>query len=160
MDEEEIAYHEAGHAVVAVWLGAELLHATLEPDWDDGPARDGDVAVRWHHHGFSQRELLEREVLACLAGPAAEMVYRGEHLRITKMQQWAADWQFADELTSRLIPNAAKRQLFLESVVERLVELFDQPSFWMAIAETAEQLSAHQTIEGEVVVEIVRQWIQ
>ena len=57
----QIAYHEAGHSVVAAWLGAEVVSVTLEPDRDDGPRRDGDAAIRWHHRGLTARELCQKE---------------------------------------------------------------------------------------------------
>jgi len=42
---ELIAYHEAGHALMALLLGGKVKHITIEPDNDDGPVREGDTQV-------------------------------------------------------------------------------------------------------------------
>lgn len=41
---EITAYHEAGHARMALLVGAEIHCVTIEPDKDDGPDRRGDNA--------------------------------------------------------------------------------------------------------------------
>src|SRR5579863_4685196 len=48
---ELIAYHEAGHALMAVLLGGKVKQVTIEPDDDDGPARQGDTQVYWRRSG-------------------------------------------------------------------------------------------------------------
>ncbi len=50
---EVIAYHEAGHALVAVLLGGKVKQVTIEPDDDDGPDRQGDTQVLWRRSGRS-----------------------------------------------------------------------------------------------------------
>ena len=40
---EVSAYHEAGHAFMAIYLGARVKSVTIELDWDDGPVHHGDV---------------------------------------------------------------------------------------------------------------------
>ena len=45
---ETSAYHEAGHAFMAIYVGARIHSVTIEPDWDDGPERYAtSVAVVW-----------------------------------------------------------------------------------------------------------------
>ena len=41
------AYHEAGHAFMAIYVGARVRHVTIEPDRDDGPERHADIQVEW-----------------------------------------------------------------------------------------------------------------
>lgn len=48
---EETAYHEAGHAFMAVFLGGQVLSLTIEPDRDDGPERFGDAQIAWRRRG-------------------------------------------------------------------------------------------------------------
>ena len=44
------AYHEAGHAFMAIYVGARVRSVTIDPDWDDGPDRFGDAFL------FAQRD--------------------------------------------------------------------------------------------------------
>lgn len=159
-DESAIAYHEAGHAVAAVMLGGEVVRVTLEPE-NDGelPERDGDVQIRWHHRGLSKRDLLEREISVCLAGPAAEMLYEGTRPDPRSIQQWREDWGVAWSLAGELITEPSRRLAMLKALLDQLCQRFDAGDCWQAIAETADQLEAHQTLEGDEVSEIVRRWI-
>ena len=40
---ELTAYHEAGHAFVAISVGVNVRSVTIRPDDDDGPERFGDT---------------------------------------------------------------------------------------------------------------------
>ena len=77
---ELIAYHEAGHALVAVLLGGRVKLVTIEPDNDDGPSRSGETVVHWRR-GVSAREMAVKGVQVYLAGPVAEMIYSGDQYR-------------------------------------------------------------------------------
>ena len=57
--------HEAGHAVVAVALGGEILSVSI--------AADGTTGVCFHRGAYTTRE----EAAICAAGHAAEHLYRG-----------------------------------------------------------------------------------
>ena len=57
LDDEVTAWHEAGHAMMAVLCGGEIERVTIEPPYDDGPARFGDTVTRWR--GLSNRQLVE-----------------------------------------------------------------------------------------------------
>lgn len=48
---------------------------------------------------------------------------------------------------------------WIETVLGELCRTFDQAACWQAVAETADELSAHETINGEQVEEIVRRWL-
>ena len=157
--DQRIAYHEAGHAVAAVWLGGEVVQVTLEPDRDDGPFRDGEVQIRWHHGGLSPRDLIDREVAVALAGPAAEMIYLGERPHPLAVREWAEDWRIAWNLAAERVAPHPGRMLWMESILSELCRTFDQDACWQAVAETADELSAHETLEGESVEEIVRRWM-
>src|SRR5262245_58577072 len=73
-DAERTAYHEAGHAVMALVLGRPVDHVSIRAD-----------AVRLGHCEFRKpvfrpsEDWLEREMLISLAGPAAESIFAGEY---------------------------------------------------------------------------------
>lgn len=72
------AYHEAGHALMAILLGGEVRSVTIEPDNDDGPDRQGDTQVLWRRSRMSEKQFAETAIQVSLAGPVAEMIYSGE----------------------------------------------------------------------------------
>jgi hypothetical protein len=154
-----VAYHEAGHAVVAAWLGAEVVSVTLEPDWDDGPRRDGDAAIRWHHRGLTPRELCQRELMAVLAGPVAEMVHSGERCALNRLPQWSGDWLLAREFAGMLVRGESQIEALIEITTDKLYRLVGSDDFWQVIAEVADLLDAYETIEGDQVHESLSRWL-
>ncbi len=75
---EVTAYHEAGHVLVALLLGARVKQVTIAPDDDDGPRRFGDTQIVWRRSRLTEQQLAENAVQVSLAGPAAEMIYTGD----------------------------------------------------------------------------------
>ena len=150
------AYHEAGHAWMAVLCGAQVLSVTIAPDWDDGPPRYGDTQVAWQRTRFTLRELRENGVLVSLAGPAAETTYQGDPYHPGVV---ADDWQAAWEGAAMLQPNEARRMAYLEQKTRELRALADQQNHWAAIADIADLLLAHERVEGEAIAACVQQWL-
>ncbi len=74
-----------------------FARVTIEPDWDDGPARHADIQVEWPLDRFTERELHEKSVQVALAGPVAEMIHSGEPYHPGFVAEWAADWKAAWE---------------------------------------------------------------
>ena len=70
----EIAYHEAGHAVVARVLGISITHATILPD----ETSLASVGWRWRNlaGNANQADALEKHVVVFFAGPHAQSRYR------------------------------------------------------------------------------------
>jgi ATP-dependent Zn protease len=154
------AYHESGHAFMAIYVGARVRSVTIEPDWDDGPARHADIQVEWPLGRFTRRELHEKSVQVALAGPVAEMIHSGEPYHPGFMAEWAADWQAAWEAAASLVPAERKRLAYLEHVAVELHRLLSRDDHWAALAAIVDNLLAHETLEGEEVEDIVRQWLR
>ncbi|MCA8985132.1 MAG: hypothetical protein R3C12_22670 [Planctomycetaceae bacterium] len=154
------AYHEAGHAFMAIYVGARVRSVTIEPDWDDGPKRFADIQVEWPLDQFTDRELHEKSVLVALAGPVAEMIQSGEPFHPGFVAEWAADWKLAWEAASTIFPLERKRLAYLEQTTARLYRLLDRKDHWAALAAIVDNLLAHETLEGEEVEDIVRQWMR
>jgi hypothetical protein len=155
-----VAYHEAGHALMAVILGGEVRQVTIEPADDDGPPREGDTQVVWRGYRDAPREFAQTAVQVCLAGPVAEMIYSGDSYHPGLVAAWAGDWQDAWEAAAPLHADERKRLAYLEQVSIRLYRQLSQDDVWAALAAVADHLLAHETLEGEQVEEIVRQWLE
>ncbi len=154
------AYHEAGHAFMAIYVGARVRSVTIEPDWDDGPDRHADIQVEWPLDQFTERELHEKLVLVTLAGPVAEMIHSGEPYHPGFVSEWAADWKAAWEAAALLFPAERKRLAYLEQTAVQLHRLLDREDHWAAIAAIVDNLLAHETLDGQDVEDIIRQWLR
>jgi len=157
---EITAYHEAGHAFMAMLLGGKVRSVTIEPDNDDGPERFGDTQVIWRKSRYSERELCEYSIQVSLAGPVAEMLYSGDAYHPGLVAEWAHDWQSAWELAKPLFADHRRRLDYLERVTGQLYQLLDSEPNWSAVASLADNLLAHETLEHEEVKEIVGEWLE
>lgn len=157
--DEISAYHEAGHAFMAIIVGARVRSVTIAPDWDDGPARHADIQVEWPLDQFTARELYEKSVQVTLAGPVAEMIHSGEPNHPGFVAEWAADWKAAWEAAAPLVPAERKRLAYLEKIAVELHRLLSRDDHWAALAAIVDNLLAHETLEGEEVEDIVTQWL-
>ncbi|EAQ80126.1 M50 family metallopeptidase [Blastopirellula marina] len=158
-DEETIAYHESGHAFMAVLVGARVRRLTIEPEDDDGPQRFGDAQIEWRLSQFTAKQRQEKMVLVALAGPVAEMLYSGEPYHPGHVAEWAPDWAAAWEAATPLFRDEKKRLRYLEDATRQLHSLLDAENHWAALAAIADNLAAHETLNGEQIEEIVAGWI-
>lgn len=156
---DTIAYHEAGHAVMARLCGAEVRLVTIEPDRDDGPERQGDTQVVWRRAHAADRAHAKRAVQVALAGPVAEMIYSGEPYHPSLVAEWAADWREAWEAAALLHRDERVRLKYLEDVSIELYHRLRDDELWAALASLADHLLAHDTLDGEQVEEIVAPWL-
>ncbi|MEY4176504.1 MAG: ATP-dependent zinc metalloprotease FtsH [Planctomycetota bacterium] len=160
-DSEETlsAYHESGHAVIAVFLGGRVLSVTISPDNDGELApRFGDTRIAWPKR-LSLRERCERSVLVALAGPVAERIYREEPFHPGMVAEWAEDWRVAWEAAATLASDERKRLRFLEATAVKLDEWLRREAMWAAVAALADELSAHETLDADQVSEVVATWL-
>ncbi|HWB01301.1 MAG TPA: hypothetical protein VG713_22580 [Pirellulales bacterium] len=156
---EVVAYHEAGHALMALLLGAEIRIVTIEPDNDEGPERQGDTQVLWRRSGISDKAFAKNAVQVCLAGPVAEMIYSGDPYHPGLVAEWAADWRGAWAAAVFLHADDRQRLKYLEDVSIQIYHWLKQDDYWAALASLADHLLAHETLDGEQVKEIVGDWL-
>jgi hypothetical protein len=158
MTEEITAFHEAGHVYAAIYVGAKVRSVTIEPDNDDGPERTGDTVVIWSRRRFSQLELMQKGAWVALAGPVAEMIHSQNPFHPATIAEWRQDWDTAFECLSN-ISNIQHRIAQLEKITIDLYEAFSQDHHWAAIGAIADNLLAHETLDQEMLEEIIEPWI-
>ena len=56
------AYHEAGHAIMAVSYGGRIIHVSIDPPDDDGLNRFGESIVQWPRAAARDIEIAELKV--------------------------------------------------------------------------------------------------
>lgn len=156
---EIVAYHEAGHVLMALLLGGKVKHVTIEPDDDDGPAREGDTQVLWRRSGISEKDFARKVVQVSLAGPVAEMIYSGDPYHPGMVAEWAADWREAWEASVILHPGERQRLEYLEQISIQLYHRMKGDDLWPALAALADNLLAHETLDQEQIEEIAEEWL-
>ena len=158
MTHEITAFHEAGHVYAAFYVGADVRSATIDPDNDDGPNRSGDTVVMWDRRRFSQQELMENGAWVVLAGPVAEMIHLQRPFHPAGIAEWRQDWEAAFECLTD-ISNIQQRLARLERITIDLYQAFSQDHHWAVIGAVADNLMAHETLDQEMLSEIIAPWM-
>jgi ATP-dependent Zn protease len=136
--DEATAYHEAGHAVVALALNRPVHRVTILPDSDSlGTCEFGKSVFR------PSEDWLEREILISLGGIAAEARLTGEHA----WESAARDRQYVHRLC---VQRAGERRAerLLRRLLARAEHLLSQPRHWRAVELIAAELMQCGTISG------------
>ncbi len=136
--DEATAYHEAGHAVVALALGRPVHHVSVLPDGKYlGTCEFGKGVFR------PSEDWLEREILIALGGLAAEARFTGDY----GWDEAAQDRQFVHDLAVR---RAGERQA--ERLERRLLakaeHLLSREGHWRAVEFIAAELLRRGAISG------------
>ncbi len=136
--DEITAYHEAGHAVVALALGRPVHKVTVLPDRDRlGECEFGKSVFR------PSEDWLEREILISLGGIAAEARFTGDYA----WDAAARDQQYVRRLA---VERAGERRA--ERLQRRLLakaeHLLAKEGHWRAVEQIAAELVRLGTISG------------
>jgi len=154
------AYHEAGHAYMAMYVGARVRSITIDPESGDAPGRYGDTHVVWTVNGWTRRQFAEKAIWVALGGPAVEMIYTAEPYHPTVVSEWADDWQEALDQVRALVRRPGDRVEYLEKTLLRLIAMLRQDHHWSPVAALADHLLAHETLETYEIEGIVRCWLR
>ena len=138
MNLEATAYHEAGHAVIAMGLGRSIQRVSILPkreslgrcEFQTGRTRPSE-------------DWLEREILISLAGLAAEARFTGEYL-------WdgaARDLQSVKRLAIQRVGERQAERL-QKRLLAKVEHLLAQPETWRAVELIAAELLRCETISG------------
>ena len=136
--DEVTAYHEAGHAVVALVLGRPVQRVSVLPDREEL----GHCLFRKGVFRPSE-DWLEREILIALGGIAAEARHTGRH-----------DWDGAsrDHRYVRRLAGERAGERRAERLERRLLakaeHLLSREGHWRAVELIAAELIRHGAISG------------
>ena len=152
----ETAYHEAGHAVMAVSLGRTIQQATIvSAKLQTGGVRLGAVKMQ-SGRSKATRDWLEDDVLILFAGMVAEAQFTGQYCP----RGAATDLRAIEKLLS----TRANTQRQLEKLHRRLMDkaehILGDEIHSKAVRWVAEQLIQHQTIKGRMVKHFLNQAIE
>jgi ATP-dependent Zn protease len=132
------AYHEAGHAVVALGLSVTVRRASIRP----GRVGYGRVVT----HG--PPEPADVLLFITLAGPFA-------HRRFAPRSNWlTSDFAIAEKMISGSKGTAASKEKYLAYIADHAEQIVDY--FWADIKVAAKGLLKHETLTGDEISAMIR----
>ena len=140
-DQLSTAYHEAGHAVIAIVFERPVQKVSILPD----QRRLGHCELRKGVSRASQ-DRLEADILILLAGVAAEAIYSGAY----NWQGAAQDLQSVRRLAV-MRSGAAQADKLTRRMLAKTEHLLMQQHHWTAVAKIAAELVEKKTISGRAV---------
>lgn len=132
------AYHEAGHAVIALALGRTIHNVTVRPNRDRlGEVRFAKGAAK------PTNDWAEREILIALGGLAAEARHTGTY----EMEAAAQDLRFVRRLVAE---RKSERQVerYEQRMLDKVEYMLADDGNWKAVELIAAELLKHGTISG------------
>jgi hypothetical protein len=143
-----VAYHEAGHAVMAFELQRAVRQISIVPSADaEGFVRPGKRPPSFHpdyNTDNKTRDWVEREVLISLAGCAADSKYRGRTIRAGG----ADDYNKAISMAAYLTPELRETIAYVEWLRIKAENMIAFPPNWSAVQAIAAELLDRKTISG------------
>ena len=133
------AYHEAGHAVVALALGRPVHRVTILADRAHaGTCAFGKAPFR------PSEDWLEREALIALAGLAAEARFTG----VYELDAAAKDRRYVFSLALERTGDARKAERLERRLLAKTEHLLARDEYWRAVERLAAELLRTGTVSG------------
>ena len=143
--DEELAYHEAGHAVVYALDGGTISRVSIERT---DPRRGVHVAP---HPQPANEADARRMIQTLLAGEVALFLHHGERKQVPDSR----DREQARRAARTFAGEDAAAERALEQEWERTHERLRDAATWQKVKGVAEALLRARTIDGREVAEIV-----
>lgn len=146
-DRTATAYHESGHAVVAISLGRQVKKATINrANLQTGGVRLGAVMFE---KGRSKPtdDWLEDEVMILLAGMVAESRFTGRYCD----QGAAVDLRAVDRLLDSRVRTERQLDKLRQRLINKTEHLLSDPAHSMAVEAVAKELLVKSEVSGRLV---------
>lgn len=133
------AYHEAGHAVLALALGRPVQRVSVFPDH----LRQGHCAIRKGTIRPS-KDAVETEILILLGGAAAEARYTG----VYGWNEASMDLRMVRSMTLMRAGSERQAERLERRLLKKAEYILDQPGVWLAAERIVAELLRCTTISG------------
>lgn len=133
------AYHEAGHAVMALLMGRSVQKVSIIPSQN----RLGACSIQ-KGRAKQVKDKLEAEMMILLAGMAAEGRKSG-HYNIEGASQ---DLRGVEKLAMARAGNARQATKLIHKTLDKTQHLLSNKATWKAVKVIAEELEKHEAISG------------
>ena len=133
------AYHEAGHAVMALLLGRPIQRVSIQPSH----LRLGLCEIQKGSFRPS-KDQLETQILILLAGAAAEARHTGRYDWVGASQ----DLRGVRRLSEMRAVSPKQIERFERRMLDKAEHLLNQPGMWSAVEQIASELLVNTVISG------------
>jgi hypothetical protein len=133
------AFHEAGHAVLALYLGRPVQRVTIQPN----AMRLGLCEFK-PGKGKAVKDWLETEALLMLGGLVAEARHTGRVCEASAMH----DLRAVRALIGGRAHGDRQAERLERRFLDKVEHILDQPGVWDAVTRIADELLARITISG------------
>lgn len=133
------AYHEAGHAVLALALGRPVTKVSVLANH----LRLGQCDIQKGSFRPS-KDLLETQILILLGGPAAEARHTGRYC----WEGAAQDLRGVRSLSQRRASGPRQVERLERRMLDKAEHILGQPAVWLAVERIAAELLRCATISG------------
>jgi ATP-dependent Zn protease len=144
--DEATAYHEAGHAVVALVLGRPVEKVTIR----ENTLRLGQVQMS-NRRGTPIKDEIEVQALILLAGVVSEARRTGEYNWRGAQQ----DMQGVRRLARFRASTEKQEERLQQRWLDKAEYLLDDEPTWRAITEVARELLEKKSLSGRAVAQIL-----
>lgn len=138
-DRSLTAYHEAGHAVMALLMGRDIQKVSIIPSQN----RLGACTIK-KGRAKQVQDKLEAEILILLAGMAAEGRKSGRY----NVQGAAQDLRNVEKFAMARSGNPGQASKLIHKLLDKTQHLLSTKSTWAAVKVIAEELIEHESISG------------
>jgi ATP-dependent Zn protease len=152
---QAIAYHEAGHAVIACHYHRAVEHVTIVPEKDSlGHVQQGHSSAKirpdidWNN---KTEKWIEREIEITLAGPIAESEFTGREVKIE-----GTDRKTAIDLAWRMYEGKVLTA-YWNFMTEKTRAVVKSPIVWAQIEAVAHALVDRRKLNGSQIRSICRE---
>jgi ATP-dependent Zn protease len=139
MSKELTAYHEAGHAVMALLMGRSVQKVSIIPSQN----RLGAVTMQ-KGRAKQVQDKLEAEMLILLAGMAAEGRKSGKYNLVGAGQ----DLRMVEKLALSRAGNPKQATKLIHKTLDKTQHLLSNKANWAAVKAIAKELLEHESISG------------
>lgn len=152
---EATAYHEAGHAVVAVRLGVKVRSVHIIPDGDTAGACLGRPFPEWFSPDIELnakgQDLLDREVMVLLAGAKAAKRFTGRY----NHGGAASDYRAAAKLALYRCSSERTATKYLDWLGSAVDDMLGFAFNWRAVELVAAALLDRRSLSGRALPRII-----